>query len=150
MNMKTFLFGAMLLFVFTATNAQTAQSQRTTTSESGSQSATAYFDGAWRSNDNKAFSVMHNGYFNTVLQDSTGKWDDVNAGTYTVNNDNTITFKVLYSSHPDHVGSANTAEYTISGESLKMRHFKKLIDAQGRDMTDHMPKNAWVTMTRLK
>ena len=149
MNTKTFLFTATLFFILTASNAQTAQSSQTTL-QGGSQSNAAYFDGAWSSNNNKGFSVMHNGYFNSVLQDSTGKWDDVNAGSYIVNNDNTITFKVLYSSNPAHVGSANTAEYTISGETVKMRHFKKLIDAQGRDMTEHMPKDVWVTMTRVK
>jgi hypothetical protein len=150
MKTKTFLFAATLLFVFTASNAQTTQSQKATTLQSGDQSATAIFDGAWRSADNKGFSVMYNGYFNGVSQDSTGKWDVVHAGTYTVNNDNTITFKILYSSFPDHVGAANTAEYTITGETLKLHHFKKLIDAQGKDITDQMPKDVWDTMTRLK
>jgi hypothetical protein len=138
MSKKTFLFAATLLFLFTASNAQTAGSQKN------------FFNGAWRTLDNKGFSVMHNGYFNAVGQDSTGKWNSVHAGTYTVNNDNTITFKVLYSSYPDHIGSANTAEYSISGDTVKMRHFKKLIDAQGKDITDQMPKDAWETSVRLK
>ena len=136
MSTKSFLLGAALLFFFTVSNAQTATS--------------ALFNGAWRSVDNKGFSVMHDGYFNSVGQDSTGKWNTVHAGTYTVNNDNTITFKVLYSSYPDHIGALNTAEYTISGDTLKMRHFKKLIDAQGKDITDQMPKDAWETAVRLK
>ena len=93
---------------------------------------------------------MYNGYFNDVAQDSTGKWGDVHAGSYTVNNDNTITFKILYSSFPDHVGSENTAAYTMNGETLKLHHFIKLIDAQGKDMTDQMPKDVWDTMTRVK
>lgn len=93
---------------------------------------------------------MHDGYFNSVAQDSMGKWIDVHAGSYTIGNDNTITLKILYSSYPDHVGSLNTVEYTISGETVKLRHYKKLIDAQGRDVTDQMPKDAWETMVRLK
>ena len=136
MKTKSLLLGAALLFFFTASKAQTATS--------------ALFNGAWRSADNKGFSVMHDGYFNSVGQDSTGKWNTIHAGTYTVNNDNTITFKVLYSSYPDHIGASNTAEYTISGDTLKMRHFKKLIDAQGKDITDQMPKDAWETVVRLK
>jgi len=144
MNTKTFLLAATLLFFFTATNMQTALSQ------SKSQDKAAVFNGAWKTSDNKAFAIMHDGYFNTVSQDSSGKWDEVHAGTYTVNNDNTITFKILYSSFPDHVGAENTAEYTLTGETLKMRHFKKLIDAQGKDITDQMPKDAWETSTRLK
>jgi hypothetical protein len=135
MNTKSFLLGAALLFFFTVSNAQKAGSA---------------FNGAWRSVDNKGFAVMHDGYFNVLGQDSTGKWTDVHAGTYTVNGDNTITFKVLYSSYPDHINSLNTAEYTMKGDTVKMRHFKKLIDAQGRDITDQMPKDAWETSVRLK
>ena len=137
MKTKIILSAVTLLFFFTATNAQ-----------SGSKNA--IFNGAWRSSDNKGFSVMHDGYFNSVGQDSSGKWEAVHAGTYTVNNDNTITFTILYSSFPDHIGAQNTAEYTITGETLKMRHFKKLIDAQGKDITDQMPKDEWETDTRLK
>ena len=48
------------------------------------------------------------------------------------------------------MGSLNTAEYTIEGNTVKMRHFKKLIDAQGKDITDQMPKDAWETLVRLK
>ena len=136
MKTKSLLLSAPLLFFFIVSNAQKAGS--------------ALFNGAWQSVDNKGFSVMHDGYFNDVAQDSTAKWNSVHAGTYTVNNDNTITFKVLYSSYPDHVGSLNTAEYTINGDTLKLRHFKKLIDAQGKDITDQMPKDAWETSIRLK
>ena len=100
MSTKSLLFAATLFFFFTVSNAQKAGS--------------ALFNGAWRSVDNKGFSVMHDGYFNAVRHDSTGKWNSVHAGTYTVNNDNTITFKVLYSSYPDHIGSLNTAEYSIN------------------------------------
>ena len=149
MKAKNFLCAATVLFVFTTSNAQTAQLQKKQHKAEG-KSARDYFNGAWHSNDNKGFSVMHNGYFNSLGQDSTGKSNQVHAGTYTVNNDNTITFKVLYSSFPDHIGAANTAEYTMSGETVKMRHFKKLIDAQGKDMTDQMPKDAWETMTRFQ
>jgi hypothetical protein len=149
---KTFLVAATLLFVFTTGNAQTTTSQKKPASQNGGQKATALFNGAWQSSmgDLKAFSVMHDGYFNSVAQDSTGKWNDVHAGTYTANSDNTITFKVLYSSYPDHVGAANTAEYTVSGDTVKMRHFKKLVSRDGTDMTDQMPKDAWETMTKVK
>jgi Lipocalin-like domain len=150
MSTKTVLLTAILLSLFTAINAPNAQSQATASSQSGSKDRTAIFNGAWRTSDNKGFSVMHDGYFNSIAQDSTGKWDAVHAGTYKVNKDNTITFKVLYSSYPDHVGAENTAEYTLTGQILKVRHFKKLIDAQGKDITDQMPKDAWETSTRLQ
>ena len=143
MSTKTFLLAATLLFLFTA-GTQTALSQKKASGPA------AFFNGAFRTDDGKGFSVMHDGYFNSVGQDSTGKWTEVHAGTYTVGDDNTITFKVLYSSYPDHIGAANTAEYTITGETVKMRHFKKLIDATGKDITDQMPKDAWETSTKLK
>ncbi|HUQ97131.1 MAG TPA: hypothetical protein VM010_05670, partial [Chitinophagaceae bacterium] len=133
MSTRTFLIAFLLLFVFSASNAQTATSSKKTTTQSIGQNAAASFNGAWQSSmdNSKGFSVMHDGYFNSVGQDSAGKWDDVHAGTYTVNSDNTITFKILYSSWPDHVGAENTAEYTVSGETIKLRHFKKLVDPQG-------------------
>jgi hypothetical protein len=151
MRTKIFFFAAALLFVFTASNAQTMAAQKTTM-KSGSTSPSAFFNGAWNSSEGnaKGFTVMHDGYFNSVTQDSVGKWDAVHAGTYTVNGDNTITFKILYSSYPDHVGASNTADYTISGETVKVHHFKKLLDANGNDITSQVPKDDYETMTRIK
>jgi len=150
MNSKILLFVFTLLCITTLSNAQVSASKKKAASESTNMNSAAFFNGAWKSDDGKGFSVMHDGYFNAVGQDSTGKWDAVHAGTYTVNGDGTITFKVLYSSYPDHVGSSNTAEYTVNGETVKMRHFKKLVDANGKDMTDQMPKDAYETITRMK
>lgn len=149
MNTKTSFFAVTLLTVFTTSYAQTAQSLKKS-SQSKSQMTSAFFNGAWRSEDNKGFAVMHDGFFNSVAQDSTGKWNEVHAGSYTIGNDNTIALKILYSSYPDHIGSINTAECTLSGETVKLRHFKKLIDAQGKDVTDQMPKDAWETLIRVK
>ena len=44
----------------------------------------------------------------------------------------------------------NTAAYTMDGDTLKLYHFIKLIDAQGKDITEQMPKDVWDTRTRLK
>ena len=136
---KTFLAVAMSLFVLATANAQ--QTGKT---------AASLLNGAWQNDDNKGFTVIHDGYFNSVGQDSTGKWTNVHAGSFVVNSDNTVTFKVLYSSYPDHIGSLNTAEYSISGETMKMHHFKKLVNGDGKDITDQMPKDVRETMTRVK
>ncbi|MDQ3845519.1 MAG: hypothetical protein M3342_16150 [Bacteroidota bacterium] len=149
MSTKAFLLIA-LIFLSVCSNAQSAPSSKKTTTQGTNKNAAAFFNGAFRSDDNKGFTVMHDGYFSAIAQDSTGRWAATHAGTYTVNDNNTITFKALYSSYPDHIGSLNTAEYTINGETLKLRHFKKLVDAQGRDITDQMPKDAWETVTKLK
>ena len=148
--MKKIFCCAMLLAIFIASNAQTTASTNKTTMPARGSTTLTNFNGAWVSDDNKGFSVMHDGYFNAVGKDSSGKWDEVHAGTYKVNDDNTITFKILYSSFPAHVGAANTAEYTINGNTVKMRHFKKLINAQGKDVTAEMPKDAWETITRAQ
>ncbi|HUQ65719.1 MAG TPA: hypothetical protein VM101_06180 [Flavitalea sp.] len=139
MRTKTFISTFMLLFVLAIANAQ-----------HGNKTAASKLDGAWQSQDNKGFTVIHGGYFNSVGVDSSGKWGDMHAGSFTVNNDNTVTFKVLYSSYPEHIGSLNTAEYTITGETIKLHQFKKLVDGNGKDITDQVPKDVIETMTRLK
>ena len=113
MSTKSFLFAATLLFFFTAIKPKLRSHKE----------RLPLFNGAWRTVDNKGFSVMHDGYFNAVGQDSTGKWNDVHAGTYTVDSDSTITFKVLYSSYPDHIGASNTAEYSITGDNCEDEAF---------------------------
>ena len=137
MRTKLFIATATLLFVFATSNGQQTNKS-------------ASLNGAWQSADNKGFTIIHDGYFNALGQDSTGKWANVHAGTYTVNDNNTVTFKVLYSSFPDHIGSLNTAEYSIVGETMKIHHFKKLVNGEGKDITEQVPKDAKETMTRLK
>jgi hypothetical protein len=139
MRTTTFLAGILLIFASYTTYAQQA-----------AKGTASRLNGAWESDDKKAFTVIHDGYFNSVGQDSSGNWASMHAGTLTVNADNTVTFKVLYSSYPSHVGSLNTAEYSLTGEKLMLHHFKKLIDAEGKDITEQMPKDDRETMTRLK
>jgi hypothetical protein len=138
MRTKVFITTLLLFFVLATTHAQS------------NKSAASKLDGAWQSADNKGFTIIHQGYFNSVAEDSTGKWGAMHAGTFTVNPDNTATFKVLYSSYPEHVGSLNTVSYTMNGETMTVHHFKKLINGEGKDITDMMPKDAIDTMTRLK
>lgn len=152
MRLKTFLLAITLVFVFSLTNAQNTPSPKKGTTQSTGSNAAAFFNGAWQGTmgEFKSFSVMHDGYFNIIGIDLTGKWDGGDAGTYTINGDSTITFKVLYSPAAEHIGGQNTAAYTIVGQTVKLRHFKKLFDAQGNDMTDQMPKNMVETMVRMK
>jgi hypothetical protein len=138
MRTKTFLAAVMLLFAFATSNAQQANKKASS------------LNGAWQSDDNKGFTIIHDGYFNALGQDSSGKWANVHAGTFTVNSDNTITFKVLYSSYPEHIGSLNTAEYSLNGETMKLHHFKKLVTGEGKDITDQVPRDVTETMVRMK
>ena len=93
---------------------------------------------------------MHDGYFNSSALDLAGKWEATEAGTYSVNSDSSITLKMLYSSQPEHVGAQNTAGYKVSGETVTLSHLKKMVDAQGNDITDQMPKNMVETIVRMK
>ena len=150
MSTKSLLFVFVLLCITILGNAQASTSKKKMASKGASMNEASIFNGAWKSEDGKSFNVMHDGYFNVVGQDSSGKWEDVHAGTYTVNGDNTISFKVLYSFWPDHVGAVNTAEYSGSGDTLKVRNFKKLTDANGNDVTSQVPRPDWMTIIRMK
>jgi hypothetical protein len=129
---------AACCFPFISANAQMASAQENDIS------------GAWVSQDGKEFSIMNNGFFSSVSADSTGMWNQTHAGTYTIDNANTITFKVLYSSFPDHVGAANTVEYNIKDGALTMKWFKKLLDSKGVDITSQVPQDTQTTYVRAK
>jgi hypothetical protein len=130
------LFIAGFCFAFISANAQTAQEKS--------------ISGAWVSQDGKEFTMLNNGFFSSVSADSTGKWNETHAGTYTIDNANTITYKVVYSSFPDHIGALNTVEYSIKDGAITMKWFKKLIDAKGVDITAQVPKDTQTTYVRAK
>ena len=102
----SFLFVVGLCFTFISTNAQTASAQEKSIS------------GAWVSQDGKEFSMMNDGFFSAVSADSSGSWNQTHAGTYTIDNANTITLKVLYSSFPDHIGALNTVNIILRTQFL--------------------------------
>ena len=137
-KLTSLLFIAACCFAFTAANAQMTSEQEKNIS------------GAWVSQDGKEFSVMNDGFFSSVSADSTGAWKQTHAGTYTIDNANTITFKVLYSSFADHVGALNTVEYTIKDGAMTITWFKKLIDNKGADVTSQVPQNTKTTYVRAK
>jgi hypothetical protein len=94
--------------------------------------------------------MSDDGFFSSIGQDSTGRWASTHAGTYTLDNANTLTFKALYSSYPDHIGSVHTVEYEIKGENLTIKWFKKLLDANQGDITAQMPKGEQTQYVRAK
>ncbi len=148
--MKKFI---SLLFVAgfclsTTINAQTSVSQTKTFIKNADASPSV--NGAWVSMDKKEFAIMNDGFFSSIGADSTGAWKDTHAGTYTVDNSNTITYKILYSSFPDHVGSLNTAEFELKGDVLTIKWFKKLVDAKGVDITAQMPKDLQTQYVRAQ
>lgn len=146
--MKKMLLGLLVVsfcFTSTITTAQTTNSNTTTAKNTATS-----ISGAWRSVDNKEFAIMSDGFFSSVAQDSTGKWAETHAGTYTVDNANTVTLKVTHSSFAYRIGSLHTIEYDIKGENLTIKWFKKLIDAKAGDITAQMPKGEQTLYVRAK
>lgn len=146
--MKKMLLALLVVsFCFTSTTstAQTANSNTTT-----SKKTETSISGAWRSVDNKEFVIMSDGFFSSVAKDSTGRWAETHAGTYTVDNANTVTLKVTYSSFAYRIGSLHTIEYDLKGENLTITWFKKLLDAKAGDITAQMPKGTQTQYVRAK
>ncbi|MCU7547582.1 hypothetical protein OCK74_00585 [Chitinophagaceae bacterium LB-8] len=134
------LLAVSFFFFYCTANAQQAPSKKKTQKESKSQSSSPAFNGAWQSVDDKEFAIVNDGFFSSVAQDSTGIWRNTHAGTYTVEGNNSITFKVLYSSFPGRIGSLQTVDYELNGDTLIIKWFKKLVDAREGDITNRMPK----------
>ena len=107
-------------------------------------------DGAWQriydfdgkkttTGEPKEFVLLYNGFFSSVGQDSTGNWGNTHVGTYELSG-NTMKNILRYSSHPERVGSTHWMDYEIKGDTLTIKWFKKLVTAQGQDITAQMPK----------
>jgi len=99
-----------------------------------------YYDGRKvTTGEPKEFLLLNNGFVSSVGQDSTGNWGNTHVGTYELSG-NTIKSTLRYSSHPERVGSTQWMEYDIKGDTLTIKWFKKLVTAQGQDLTAQMPK----------
>ena len=93
---------------------------------------------------------MCDGFYSSIAQDSTGKWSETYAGTYTMDNANTITLKASHSSIAYRIGYLHTIEYNLEGDSLTFKLYKKLIDPKAGDMTLRMPKDIQTQYVRAK
>ena len=134
-----------LLLIFSLVNEAVAQSGK---SEKGNN--TSAINGAWQrvysyngktttSGEPKEFALVHNGFFSSIGQDSTGRWNNTHGGIYEISG-NIMKNKLLYSSHLNSMGSINWVEYELKGDTLTMNWFKKVINASGQDITARMPK----------
>jgi hypothetical protein len=61
-----------------------------------------------------------------------------------------MTLRLLYSSFPYRIGSVQTVDYELNGDTLTIKWFKKLLDPKGTDITAQMPKNTLTKFTRAK
>lgn len=134
----------MLCFLSAAATAQTAMHGTT------SKNAGASLSGTWLSVDNKEFLIMNDGFFSSVAQDSTGKWSEFHAGTYTLQNGHTAILKVSHSSFAYRIGYLHTIEYKLEGDKLTFNLYKKMIDPKAGDVTDRMPKGVQSQYNRAK
>ncbi|HWJ28293.1 MAG TPA: hypothetical protein VNS32_17240 [Flavisolibacter sp.] len=141
----------LLLISFLCSTGYVLNAQSSITTQNGNMkiSASPVLNGAWHSTDNRQFVIMNDGYFSAIGADSTGTWKDIHAGSFTMDSPNTASFKVLYSSYPEHVGSIQTIEYSLSGGTLTMKWFKKLIDAKGNDITSQVPQGTQTQFVKM-
>ena len=131
------LLTASLFIVFAITIVscnpnEKAQSQPT------SKSSVTPLEGAWElvSPDGKItqFKMWHNGFFSLIMQDSSGKWSDAGAGSYSVDG-NTYKETFHYCSIPEFVGASNWQTYELKGDTLYFNGFNKVVYADGSDRT---------------
>jgi hypothetical protein len=123
---------------------------QTSKSKTGINADATALNGAWQrvyyyngktatTGEPKEIVVVHDGFFSSVGQDSSGRWNNTHVGTFETDG-NIMKNILLYSSHPERVGSTNWVEYELKGDTLIMNWSKKLITAQGQDITAQMPK----------
>jgi hypothetical protein len=111
-----------------------------TQSFEGAWQRTYYYDGKKNTTgEPREFIMVFNGFFSSVGQDSTGKWVNTHAGTYELSG-KTMKSTVRYSSHPERVGSIQWVDYDVKGDTLTIKWFKKLVTADGQDLTAQMPR----------
>jgi hypothetical protein len=142
-----FVFTVSLLFVLTLNEAE-AQNMKNT---SVKKSVLSTLNGGWErisvtvnghkesSSQHPEFRVYHDGFFSIIGQDTTGAWKETHGGTYELT-DNLYKEKILYSSFPDRMGLTHWQEYTIKGDTVTFKLFKKLITPNGEDMAAKMPE----------
>lgn len=143
------LLAVCFFFAHLTANAQQAPTKKAAHKVSET-SRSSSITGTWKSVDDKEFAILSDGFFSSVAQDSTGIWRNTHAGTYTLEGNNSMTFKVLYSSFPERIGSTQTVDYEVNGDTLTMKWFKKLVDAKEGDITDRMPKGTQTKYVRAR
>ncbi len=136
----------VLLFLFLAFITEAvAQSSRSKTGNypsalNGAWQRVYYNNGkATTSGEPKEFALVHDGFFSSIGQDSTGRWNNTHGGTFEISG-SLMKNKLLYTSHIDRMGSTNWVEYELKGDTLIMNWSKKVITASGQDITARMPK----------
>jgi hypothetical protein len=147
MKKIVFIQCASFLVVLFWVNVAAAQSLKSSEDKSAYPPA---LNGAWQrvyyyngktttTGEPKEFVVVYDGFFSSIGQDSSGSWSNTHAGTFEING-NLMKNHLLYSSHPERMGSIQWVEFELREDTLTMKWFKKLITPQGQDITAEMPK----------
>ena len=139
MKKVLFIFCASFYFLFFLGNNLQAQNSKASNKASLSVLNGAW-DAVWKGADGtqlREHCLYYNGFVTNIGQDSTGAWKDIHSGTYEISG-NMYKQKILYSSFPDRIGIIHWQEFKIKGDTLYLTFFKKLIDANGKDVTSQM------------
>ena len=146
------LLTASLFIIFMAVVVscnQNGKAQRPPTSTS----SVSPLEGAWElvSADGKItqFKIWHDRFFSLIMQDSSGKWSDAGAGSYSVDG-NTYKETFRYCSVPEFVGATNWQTYELKGDTLYFKGFDKVLYADGSDKTSQFSSKFYEKRVRAK
>jgi hypothetical protein len=120
---------------------------QTSKNKSANHSSISLLNGAWQTTGQgtdgnapvRGYCVMHDGFFTVIGKDSTGAWNETDAGTYDISG-NLYKIKILYDSHPERIGVTHWMEFKLEKDTLYLNFFKKLINPKGEDVTGQMQR----------
>lgn len=134
-------FGLLSFFPFNKTS-----DNQSIAPEKGDVNALSPIDGSWELYSTeiagrvtihkkpKQFKMFHNGFVSLMMYDSLGKFEAAGAGTFELEG-NKYKETFTYSSWPEVLGASNWQEWAMKGDTLLFYGFKKVTDANGRDIT---------------
>ena len=91
----------------------------------------------------KQFKVFNEGRFSFIMFDATGNFNGAGAGSYEVNG-NTYKETFKYYSDTKFNGSSDWQEWKMEGDTLVFYGFKKVLMADGKDVTNEWGHNTFV------
>jgi hypothetical protein len=83
------------------------------------------------------FKMFHDGYFSFIMYDESGNFYLAGAGPYELQGSTYIETH-NYSSDPQFIGAKDWQKWEMNGDTLVFYGFKKVLLADGRDVTNEM------------
>ena len=91
----------------------------------------------------KQIKIYNDGFFSILTYDDSGKFEAAGAGTYEIDG-NTYKETFTYSSWPEGIGARVWFEWAMKGDTLVFSGFKKVVMADGKDVTQDWGGDSFV------